>query len=162
MGLMDKLTGGENSGQESEDDREMYGPDDLSDEVTAWFVDPWPSNKPLGEYELIFMVDEAVEDPIVLHCGRELPIPDGTQVLAYDEMVAVPWQETTIYVTRGLLVDPDIADFTGEEDFFSIPEPMQKRIIPPREGKKSELVQMLASGMAAAHQANQEEQAKQS
>lgn len=156
---MDMLTG-RGDGQVDQTikgpEREMYGPEDFSDQVTAWFVRPWRTKRGIeegiGDLDLVYLVDENIEDPIVLHCGSPLFMPEGARIMAYDGAATVPDEETTYTVIEGLLVHPDIVEYTGEEAFYDVPEAMQGLIIEPRDGRDNGYLNILASSLAAVRQ----------
>ena len=156
MGLMDKLTGADGTEEDNQDETdegpggEMYRPDDLSDEVMVWFLDPWPENKPLKEYGLIFLVDSEVAKPIILQCERPLMVPEGTGIIRYNEVASMAWEETTFHMTHGMLVNPDIIEITGEDQFKDAPKPFMGKVIGRQESKDPEMIDTFASFLTAA------------
>lgn len=108
-----------------------FGIEDLSERVNLWFVDPWPANKSLAEYHLVFFEDPQHEDPIVLQCRRAIPVPEGTGMAPYDDFATTQLNDSTVQIGRAALVMPDLTDL-AEDSVRMVPESMQNTIVRER------------------------------
>jgi hypothetical protein len=147
MGLFDKFSSDERTGTPSgaPGEAEQYGMDDLGDQVAVWFLDRWPVNKTIFDHDLVYMEDPELETPVVLHCPEDLPLPEGTRILPYDEAVAAEAEGTTFYINRGLLVHPHVVmHLDADEQLNLMPASMSGANITARDGRDSEWVQSFA------------------
>ncbi len=159
MGVLDKLQTSNGGGKEPPRreepyQAEQYGYEDFSDDVRVWIVDTWPSYKPLRRYDLMFIEDPVLKDPVVINCPQNITIPDGTKILRYDESVATTVEDTRFHVVRGLLVHPHVIEFAKIEELFDNPEPMEGREIETVEGTDLELVHILISVWEAGNESD--------
>lgn len=132
-----------------------YGLAQLSETVSLWFVDPWPANKGLGEFQLAFFEDPTLADPILLQCRRGIPIPERTAFIPYDDMATAQLDETTVEIGRGALVFPDLATLIDDEYLRALPQTMQGTIVSQQEPTDEELLENLISIWIETQQATQ-------
>lgn len=161
MGLFDKLTSGNESADSEREPRsedyvegdnyqaEAYSREELSDELSVIFADRWPTGKSVSQYELIYVSDPALEDPILLRCAAKMFIPEGTKLLPFANMSGLKIKGKTYWASHAQLINPELASFIDYDWEYKAPESMEGRVVAPREPdeEEAELLGLLISGI---------------
>lgn len=161
MGLFDKFTSGDTSDESDRQPRskeytegdnyqaEAYTREELSDELSVIFADRWPTGKRLGDYELIYVSDPALADPILLRCAANLFIPEGTKLLPFDDMAGLDIDGKTYWGSHGQLITPELASFMDYDWDYKAPDAMEGRVVQQRRPDENEtqFLNLLIAGM---------------
>lgn len=161
MGLFDRFTSDDTSSEtnaagdrSSEVDREprkkeyvdgddyqaeSYTRDELSDEVSVIFADRWPTGKAISDYELIYISDPSLDDPILLRSTVKLFIPEGTKLLPFNDMTGFTIEDKTYWTSRAQLINPELASFIDYDWDYKAPEAMEGRVVEQRRLKDDEV-----------------------
>lgn len=118
---------------------ESYTREELSDEVSVIFADRWPTGKPLSDYELVYVSDPALDDPILLRCTHKLFIPEGTKLLPFNDMTGFSIEGKTYWTSRAQLINPELASFIDYDWDYKAPEAMEGRVVEPKQPKDHEV-----------------------
>jgi hypothetical protein len=151
MGLFDRFTSDDTSSEGDGEPRkkeyvngddyqaESYTREELSDEVSVIFADRWPNGKPISDYELIYVSDPALDDPILLRCTTNLFIPEGTKLLPFNDMTGFGIEDKTYWASRAQLINPELASFIDYDWDYKAPEAMEGRVAEQRQPKDHEV-----------------------
>jgi len=126
-----------------------YTREDLSDEVSVILADRWPTGKPLAEYELIYVVDPNLSDPILLRSADQIFIPKGTKLLPFENMAGIKVEDVTYWASCVQLINPELASFIDYDWEYKAPASMEGRVVERRQmaDDEADLVGLLISAM---------------
>lgn len=165
MGLFDRIRSDDADGASDPDDaptphadEQSFSFSDLSDEVTVWFADPWPTEKPLGDYQLVFLVDPQFDDPIIYKCDGDFAVPEGTKLLAVEQTGSDVIEGVRVRVVPAMLVQPALAEHCPDEFLEPVPASMDGTLVQDQTIERRDFLDTLSSVWAAGEDAGQADQ----